>query len=257
MDIVVIGVIAALLQAALLVALIWRGQVRRFPFFVAYTAFSILAILLNVAMRQNSRSYFLSAVATELVYGTLALFAIREAFRDALESDYSRGKWSQAVPFLLLVGVIGVPVWKCFYHPRVTGIPLEACLYSGTYAFRVCIAALELFVLLLLLYLTWVMEYRWRRYNRAIITGFGIYGLITLFSVVLETAYDTTSASWLRYLSPGAYFGATLYWLSAFLSQRDIPLTKRPPDEKLLDQLHDAITQAHRDLHNRHEDDAL
>src|SRR5579863_7619208 len=103
MDILVIGILAAALQTALAVAFLWRKQTRRFPLFFAYTLFSICAITLNVAMRGDYNLYFLSSVATELVYGILALLAIREAYRHALDSFYVRYSWSRMVPPILLV----------------------------------------------------------------------------------------------------------------------------------------------------------
>jgi beta-lactamase regulating signal transducer with metallopeptidase domain len=62
-----LGLIAPVLQAALLVILVRRGLRRRFPFFFAYTLYSLVVIVVRLWVMDRPRMFFVVYWITEMV----------------------------------------------------------------------------------------------------------------------------------------------------------------------------------------------
>lgn len=210
-----LGMLGPVLQVGLAAAMLWRRVAGRFRFFFAYTIYSIVAIGVNLRLKGNAEAFFVSYSVSEMVYGALAMLAIREAFQDILKAYYRRYPWARWLPPIFVLSLIVLPAWRCLYHPHILGGALNTCVMSGSYTFGFCVRSLE--VLILLIYLAARRRYRLRRYPAGIIVGFGVYAAISLVSYLLRSQFGPGFESWYHNLAPGAYFSAALSWLITFL----------------------------------------
>jgi hypothetical protein len=238
---VLFGILAPALQLALAVVMVCRRVVAEFRFFFTYTAYSVAVIGVRLWARSASaQSFFLWYSATDIVYGWLALLALVEAFKAALNSYAVRFPWVKHLPLVAVLMLVVIPVWNAVYRPYLHIHSFNARFASATYSFTTCVRCAEIVVFIL--YLTLKRRYSFRRYNAGIIGGFGVYASVMLCSFLLHY-YLGNRFEWLyRYLAPGAYVGAAVIWLLAFIVP-DTPSVRQPPNQRKLEQAHTALQQ--------------
>src|SRR6185312_8334687 len=81
------------LQAWLGVLLVRRGAHKQFPWFMTYTAFSIVASSIRWLLRPDTWAYFYSYWMAEALYSVLGFLAIYEAFRQVFRHFYLMWWW--------------------------------------------------------------------------------------------------------------------------------------------------------------------
>ncbi|HEX3105930.1 MAG TPA: hypothetical protein VHQ22_15915 [Terriglobales bacterium] len=242
MSFTTVGILALVLQAALACTIFLRRLSVRFRFFLIYTLYSIGSIAVSLWARQNTQALFVSYALSEILYGALGLLAMREAFQDALAAYNMRYPWTRWIPPLVVLALVGAALFGCFYHPRIRGNVFNACLLGAMRSYNWVVRSVELFVFVLFISLKPL--YRWRRYNQGVILGFGVYSFISLLSYSLRTFFVVkVFATWYRYLSPGAYFGAAAFWLVAFLWPEN-RLEQQPPDERQIQKVQTALEES-------------
>jgi hypothetical protein len=226
------GLLPAALQAALSVILVWRKLYRRFPLFLTYTLYSISTTFIRLWTMADPTVFFISYWSTEIVYGILALLAIREVFASVLEMYYSLYAWTRWLLPGALIFVVGDAVWQAAYRP-LGGGPLGS-LATGAYSLVMGILCLEAAVFLLCLKLGFRRHspIRWTRYEAGILIGFGLAALATALIRLARPHVGPAMELAFRYLPPMAYMAATLIWLGAFW-RAEPPLVRKPTDPEL------------------------
>src|SRR5207245_366433 len=105
----------------------------QFPFFCAYTFYSVLVTVVRLGVMERPVTFFVLYWTTQIIYGILALLAIREVFKPTLEMYYSARPWLRRLPPFAWLAVIGAAIWQSVFHPVGRG-PLSS-LAAGAYTF--------------------------------------------------------------------------------------------------------------------------
>jgi hypothetical protein len=143
------GLLPAAVQAAVLVILARRRLYHRFPFFFAYTLYSILVTVVRLRTMGTPAVFFVSYWSTEIVYGILELLAIREVFKSVLEMYYSLYRWTRWLLPIAVTVMFGNSIWRAIYR-SVGGGPLGG-LAAGVYSLVLGILCLQAAIFLLCL----------------------------------------------------------------------------------------------------------
>jgi hypothetical protein len=241
---VVSGLFPAALQVALLVIFARRKLYRGFPFFFAYTLYSIVVIAVQLSLMHRPVALFTVYCITQVIYGVLALLAIREVFHSVLEMYYSLYGWARWVPRLALSGIVGVSLWQAVYH-HPAGPMVMAFLGTGTHWFMIGVLSLEAWVFGICLRLGFRKRspIRWGRYEAGILVGFGVAAVgaipIYLARIGLGPVMDLA----FLYIPPVAYAAAALTWLKAFYRE-EAPIKRKPSDPELYKRAAEVMTEA-------------
>jgi hypothetical protein len=246
----ILGVVPAAIQLALTAIFIRRKLYARFLFFFAYTVYSIVATIVRLFVIGRPLLFYDLYWITEVVYGILALLAMREVFKIASDIFYFGRGMSRLIPPVAVLIVIGYAMWQALYH--APGNTFMAHLQSGTYSLMFGIRCLEVGICFLCLRLSWREHFpvTWRRYDFTILVGFGVYGSITLLVYLLWLAFPATLVDLFRYAPSGAYIVTTVIWLHGFLDNEP-PVNKVLPTVNEVRQLIKVLDQG---VHP-HEDD--
>ena len=225
------GLVPAVLQAVVLAIFIRRRLYRRFPFFFAYTVYSILVTALRLSIMSRPRPFFVWYWSTEIIYGILALLAIHEVFKSVLEMYYSLYRWMRWLPPFCLLLILSISLWRAVYHPVGRG-PLVG-LAAGAYSFMLGVLGIQVMVFLLCLKLSFRKHYpiRWTRYEAGILIGFGMAAIATMLVYLARFRLGPSMELAFRYIPPVAYIAAALMWLKAFYREEPPVMRKRTDPE--------------------------
>lgn len=213
----IVGIIGPALQLALVIITLARSLHRHFPFFFVYTLFSIAIIGPRLAVRSNPVQSFIVYWASEILFGLLALLAVREALKLELKAIAEEYRWFKFAPLMALAIITAVAVWRTLFHAFGPG-PL-GFLGTGAYAFTLGVRVVELGALLLAVELERRTLVTLPRHERSILEGFGLAAAVALLAYVPRSLFGQRFEEWFLYLPPGAYFVAILVWLTAFWRQ--------------------------------------
>lgn len=213
----IVGVVSPVLQLALAIIMVARRLHRNFPFFFVYTLFSIAVIGPRLAVRSNLVQSFVLYWTSEIVFGLLALLAVREALKLELKAIAAEYRWFRFVPVMALAIITAVAVWRTLFHAFGPG-PL-GFLGTGAYAFTLGVRVVEVGVLLLAVELERRTLVTLPRHERSILEGFGLAAAVGLLAYVPRSLFGQKFEEWFLYLPPGAYIVATVIWLAAFWRQ--------------------------------------
>ncbi len=233
----ILGVIPAALQLTLAGIFVRRRHYTRFPWFFSYTLYSVAATIARLAVIKRPRLFYNLYWSSEIIYGVLALLAMREIFKVASDIFYFGRGWLRIVPPMAVVLVIANSAWQALYHAPQTaptalpGAKAMAHLQAGAYALLFGIRYLEVGICFLCLRLSWREHspVTWRRYDFNILVGFGVFGLFTLLVYLARLTFRLAMLeSTFRYAPAIAYTFTTAVWLRAFLHEEP-PHNKVPP----------------------------
>ena len=243
---VVSSLVAPALQLVLAVILVRRRLYRRFPFFLVYTTYSIIATILRIGVMGHPSVFYVLFWTTEMAYGVLALLALRETFRPALRVAFGQ-RWSKWVPLLALLAVVGISVWQAIFHPM--GYKPMARLAAGAYAFMPGVLSLQAVVLFWCLLLAVRKNPpKWGQYRAGILVGFGIAALATVMADVARSRFGVSFESIFRYAPAVAYIYASVMWLKAFYYEEPAFPKRNAPSKALLRAVLRYIDRAKEDL---------
>lgn len=219
---VILSTLGPVLQIGLAGIMLFRRLYRPFPVFGTYTLYSLAVFVVRHLTRSNTDLHYVLYSLTEVVYGLLGVLAMREAFEDALIALHKNHPWTQVVPILLSVLLLGGPLVWALYRPYGQSATFYPLFASAVYSFLLLVRCIQ--VLVFCLYLWLKRRYEFRPYNAGILTGFGVFASMTLAALLLQSTFGRQFEVGYRYMVPGAYLGAAILWVMAFLS------TERPPD---------------------------
>jgi hypothetical protein len=193
-------------------ALLLRKKLqRRFPWFVAYTFYSIVVTLVRIILlKGNPRTYFFVYWGTESLYGLLGVLAIYESFKEMFEPLY-KFPWFR----LLLIAVTIVPLGGLALHFAVKP-PMEAnrlgvailSLETGVRYVQGCIYVLTSI-------LVYVFSIPTRRYPAGIVEGFGAVVIGILIGTMFRSEFGIKFNSLLSFSPVVGYIVALLIWLTS------------------------------------------
>ncbi len=203
---------------------------RRFPIFFTYTLYSVVVIAVRLPVAQDRRLFYAVFWITEMIYGALSLLGIAEVLGDALPAQSKRVARLKLVPVLILLLLVVAALWRATYYPL--GRNFLGRLGAGAYLFDFGVLCADAVAYLLALFrLKPLSGIAPNQHSIAILKGFGIFGLLTLIAGLMRTLFGPQFEGWFRFIPPGAYFMATLTWLSAFRRPQPPKLPVLPSPE--------------------------
>lgn len=205
-------VLVLVLQAFLVVILLWREVVARFPFFFAYNAFAITAESLKFLVHRDFHAYYYVFLATQPCYALLGYLAVAEVFHRVFDR-FRRLWWFRLLIPLVGVGALGLSVLIAALRP-----PVEASHFlAAVFVLEILVRLLQLGVFLLILALGNLFTLLWRQHSFGIASGFGLAAVGTLAAIVARSILGTRYAFTLQFVPSVTYFMAVVIWLVSFL----------------------------------------
>jgi hypothetical protein len=207
-----------LLQTAIAIVMLRRGQYRHFKFFFVYigTQILIFAVVFPAYLR-NYSGYFNLFWLTSGISMLLGLKVIYEAFLDVFRPFQTWRdlgivlfKWAGLL-MLLVAGVVSVSTRSSDTAPWVEGIMTA----------QRCIRIIQVAMVLLLLFLARHLGISRRQLGFGVALGFGVFAMVEL----------ATNATWARYrvsdmamslVNMVAYDSALLIWLGYTLARSPV-----------------------------------
>jgi hypothetical protein len=221
------------LQVALAVILFQRKlyRPRRFPFFTAYTLYSIVATTLRKVVTNGAKSYYALYWSTEVIYGVLALLALNDVFRRLHRLDYKDHRWFRLLLPITGLFIVIAAVWEAFHNPPTHGnVPR---IVSAIFWFDLGVHGLEASIPLLFLLLKPFFLPPKSKYDLGVLWGFGVSALVTIVVDAARSSLGQQYEGWFRYAPPVGYALATIIWLRAFYQRPDW----KPASEETVDAL--------------------
>jgi hypothetical protein len=192
---------------------------------------------------------------SQVLYGILAVLAVREAFATVLET-YPALWWRILWGPLLAVGVITVvSLWRAFwYHP--VGPLFMAWLGTFAHWFMLGVLGLEacMFAACVRLAYRKRNRFRWRLYDAGVLFGFGAAAAGSVPAYLARLSLGAVMEQAFLYIPAGAYTMAALTWLWAFSrEEKPVPRPQRKrTDPKVYAQVAEAmrklVEEAEKDL---------
>ena len=233
--------VAPMLQLWLAAVMIRRRLYLKFPFFFAYTLYSIVVIAVRLPFTEHPGFFYGLYWITEIIYGALSLLGTGEVFGGvpSLQAKVKSG-W-RLVPAMVLLILVIVSLWRAIYHPF--GPIFLGRLGAGAYSFDIGVLCVAAFAYLLTLFrLKPFAGILRKQHNAAILKGFGVFGLLGMTAHLARSFFGSQFENWFRYIPPGAYIMATLTWLAAF--RRPEPPSSTPsPTPELLSGLREGLNR--------------
>ena len=203
--------LAVLLEGAVLAVVLWRRTYRTLPVFACFLGWCLLSDAGMAAMQRIPNAY-LPATLVNMTVDALFQLAILAEIGRAVVRHNRTDPPSRVIIFLL--GALAAVVAMLLNWWRVpSDWPLLNLMYIVLLQF---LATLRLVFLLTLVWWTSLFKLRWHPRELRIVTGLGLYILVTFLVVVLHT-HDMASMQyhWLDQLLVGSYLWALCLWVLA------------------------------------------
>ncbi|MBZ5534210.1 MAG: hypothetical protein LAO20_22520 [Acidobacteriia bacterium] len=211
---------ASLILQGFLFFLIFRRRVFwQFPFFFAYTGYSVVATATLLAVSSHYSAYFIVFWINEAGLALFAVLALREVFRRVFLGFYAQFRWFRLL-FPTVIGLIFVLVfWLLGYHRQAKiHPPIRMILLLG-----ISVNFIQAGLFCLFTSIARSFHLRWRFAPLGIILGFAISGVGSAIAYWTRSEFVTKFAIVSNYASPVAYLLAIAVWLDTFLRPEPEP----------------------------------
>ena len=212
---------AALPLQAILLWLLSRKRVfRTFPWFFAYTLFSVIAGVSRLVFRYHASSYYYVYYGTDAAYVLFGIAVMYEVFRHVLR-NFQRIRWFRPVfPLTIVLTVVLTAMHTANRPPGFRTRLVEWVLGAEMDEFFLQVAMFVLLVVLVTMF-----GLRWRQHAFGICAGYGLSATITLLATTKFYEIGTKFTFWWGIVSVAAYNAAVLIWLWYFSG----PAIPEPP----------------------------
>jgi hypothetical protein len=216
------------LQTAIAVAMLRRGQQRPFKFFFAYIVTQIMtfAVIFPTYRYYYSAIFYISWISTAISVA-LGFMVIHEAFLDVFRPFHTLRdlgtvlfKWAGLV-MLLVAGVVSV---------STSSSDLAAWVQAIMTAQR-CVRIIQVGMVLFLLFFARYLGVSRRQHSFGIALGFGTFAVVEL-ALIASWAGDHLGNTAMNLINMGAYNATLLIWLGYTLAKspaRDASFTLLRP----------------------------
>jgi hypothetical protein len=225
-----IWIVGFVLQLAVIVVLIRRRPVGQFRGFLAFLVCLSAGDLLTVWLRANTNFLYFMFWGIQAVDSAVALAAIIEIFRDALQLVYRRfGVIGLFGPFVIFA-LVDFFFWRTLHHKFTRdwlgiGTSVAVSLVLG-------ISLLQLAIGILCLWL----RHRYGIFTRrslSVLSGFGLIGASFVLTFIVRVEFGPRLEDVFRYISPFAAMCAMLIWILIFSLPEPEEDRRRPDLERI------------------------
>jgi len=200
------------LQAWLAFLLARKGVRKRFAWFFAYTAFSLVAGVVKILVHGNRWRYFYVYWSAEALYAVLGFLAIYEAFRSVFRSFYVLWWFKYLLPAAGVI-MLAIAVIKGVFFPPVQAPPVLAMILISELAVR----CLQAGIFALFVALVWFNSMPAWNYAFGISLGFSVSSLGILLTILIRSEFGIKVAPLISLGPAMAYIMAEAIWLIFFL----------------------------------------
>ena len=201
-----------ILQAFLWVVLLRKRTYWEFPFFFAYTAYSVIGTAALLATNSRYDLYYYAFWANEAGLNVLAILALHEVFRNVFFGFYVQFRWFRLLfPAAVVLSVL-IALWSAGHSLRLLTNPLmKLVLALGISANFIQVALFCLFVAI-----ARTFRLRWQFAPLGIILGFAMAAVGSAIGYWARSEFGTGIEKFLEYVPPVAYILAVVVWLDTF-----------------------------------------
>jgi len=204
--------IGLLLQAFLWIVLFRARTYWEFPFFFAYTAYSVIGTATLLVTSSHYNFYYYAFWANEAASNVLATLALHEVFRKVFFGFYAPFRWFR----LLFPAVAVLSVLIVFWS---TAHPLQLLsnrLMRLILAIGISANFIQVGLFCLFMAIARSFRLRWRFGPLGIILGFAISAIGSAIGYWARSEFGTRFAFVSDYVPPVAYILAIVVWLDIF-----------------------------------------
>ena len=203
--------LAVVLEGAVLAVILWRRIYRSLPVFSCFIAWCLLSDAGMAAMQLIPNAYLPATLINITVDSAFQLAMLAELGRAVVRHNRVDPP-SRAIVFLLSLGAAVIAVslnrWK---------VPTQWPMLNLVYIVLLeVLATVRLVFLLTLVWWSSLLKLRWNARELRIVTGLGLYILVTFLVAVLH-AHNMTGSKfhWLDQLLVASYLWALCLWILA------------------------------------------
>ncbi len=209
---IVLSLAGIALVVCLAVLLVLRRFYEKYPFFLAYVSFSIIATVVGFSARNNYQTYFEVYWTTEALYALLALLALHEAFRAVFIQDFRHWKWFWLVfPGTVLV-LSAIFIGNALLHPPIQAPKIIVVILS----FGTVVNCVKGGLFLMFLALAWLLlGESWLTYPYGVVLGFAVSALGSVVAFWARSIFGTKFNALGKYGPPVAYILGVLVWIAS------------------------------------------
>lgn len=208
---VTMWLLAILLEGAVLAVVIWRRIYVTLPVFTGFLGWCLLSDAGMAAVDLIPNAYLPATIVNITVDALFQLAILNELGRAVVRQNRADPP-SRIVVFLFaLLAAALILILNPWKIP--SGWPLLNLIYM---VLLQVLAALRLVVLLTLVWWSSLLKLQWHPRELRIVTGLGLYILVTFLVVILHTHnLDATTYHWLDQMLVGSYLWALCLWMLA------------------------------------------
>jgi hypothetical protein len=206
----ILGLIPLVLQLCIAAILLRKRRLyRRFPWFFAYTVYSVATAIVRAAFLPGNRDTYIQVFwGTEVLYALLGLIAIYEAFREIFDPFYPIW-WFRPLLYVVTLLTVGLSVGKAIQKPPIQADQLGMLILS----FEIGVRYLQAGIFALSFVLILFFRLPARRYPVGIVDGFGATAIGILVASTLRSDFGTRFNKLFSFIPPVLYIGACVIWL--------------------------------------------
>jgi hypothetical protein len=204
----------SLILQGFLFALLWRQRTYwQFPFFFAYTGYSVCATVVLLATSSHFGAYLFAYWANEALLAVLAVLALHEAFRRVFFGFYARFRWFRLLFPAVVALALLIVLWAALHGPTAR----SSALRSAVLLFGIAVNFIQALLFCLFIGIARTFRLRWRFAPLGILLGFTISAVGSLVDYWGVSVFGTKVENFLKYVPPVAYILAVVIWLDTFL----------------------------------------
>lgn len=208
------------LQAALLYVLVRKRSFRIFPWFFAYTLFTVAAGITRFLTHDHHSIYFVVYWTSQAVSSLLGIAVMYEVFRNVFR-NFNRLWWFPPI--------FPVTVFLCLALTISRTLSVPNGLQGGAIAWIVGselgLRLLQVAMFALLVTLVMLFGLRWRQQAFGICAGYGLHASVALLTTTKFYEFGTKFKFLWGVVSIITYSMAVLIWLWYF----SVPVKAEPP----------------------------
>ncbi|SRR6266496_2003719 len=213
------------LQSMLLCALLRGKAYRTFPWFFAYTLFSVMTAVARYAVKNQEGAYFYLYWTTDAIQSFLGAIVMYEVCRGVFR-NLGKTRWAHVI-FVTMTGTAAVlTLGRTRAH-----LPGANTLMTWVVGAELGLRFLQVLMFIMLIVLVALFGLRWRQHNFGISSGYGIYAAVNLFTTTKYYEFGTRFTFLWGWVSIITYTVAVLIWLWYFSTpiKAVVPNSEQPP----------------------------
>jgi hypothetical protein len=204
---------SVLAEIFLLIVMVNRGFVGRFPFFFASIAYDVLRqAVLFMVLAKFKGAYFTAYWLSIPPEYTLAFATMYEAFRHAFKADIRFSPGTLRI-FWITTAMLVLIAAGFVFHPRTPINTLTTLILVLDRSSQLLRCGILLFL--------WVYSSKlgitWRHHVFGVVFGLGMYAGVGLIVATIDAAIGKLCSAWLPPIQQYAYLATTIIWPIYFL----------------------------------------